>query len=118
MLRRDQPVSKVPSGTANGTARKSLWRLRDVASSIPTIKKEKLRSADGSVRERNALNASEIFHGLFYGLRNFGCKMAQFYATRRKSDVAETPSVSNGAQAGENARKNSFLNYKSAALTS
>jgi hypothetical protein len=30
--------------------------------------------------------------------------------------MAETPSVSNGAQASENPRKNSFLNYKSAAL--
>jgi len=27
--------------------------------------------------------------------------------------MAETPSVSNGAQADENGRKNSFLNYKS-----
>ena len=30
--------------------------------------------------------------------------------------MAEMPSVGNGAQAGENERKNSFLNYKSAAL--
>jgi len=30
--------------------------------------------------------------------------------------MAETPSVRNRAQAGENKRKNSFLNYKSAAL--
>jgi len=29
----------------------------------------------------------------------------------------ETPSASNGVQAGENARKNSFLNYESPALT-
>jgi hypothetical protein len=31
--------------------------------------------------------------------------------------MAETPSVRNTAQAGENARKNSFLNYESPALT-
>jgi hypothetical protein len=30
--------------------------------------------------------------------------------------MAETPSVRNGAQAGENQHKNSSLNYKSAAL--
>jgi hypothetical protein len=35
---------------------------------------------------------------------------------RRKSEMAETPSIRNGVQAGENPRKNSFLNYKSAAL--
>jgi hypothetical protein len=34
----------------------------------------------------------------------------------RESEFPETPSVSNTAQASENARKNSFLNYKSAAL--
>ena len=31
--------------------------------------------------------------------------------------MAKTPSVGNGAQAGENARKNSLLNYESPALT-
>jgi len=40
----------------------------------------------------------------------------QFSATLRKSDTAESPSVSDAAQTGENARKKSFLNYKSAAL--
>jgi len=49
--------------------------------------------------------------GLFYGLRNFCCKTAQVCATRREYEMAETPSVSNGAQRSENKRKNSFLNY-------
>ena len=40
------------------------------------------------------------------------CKTAQFCATRRESEMAETPSVRNGVQAGENGRKNSSLNYK------
>ena len=31
--------------------------------------------------------------------------------------MAQTPSVRKGAQVGENARKNSSLNYKSAALS-
>jgi hypothetical protein len=32
----------------------------------------------------------------------------------RESEMGETPSVGNGAQADENPRKNSRLNYKSA----
>jgi hypothetical protein len=55
-----------------------------------------------------------IFHGLFYGLRNFCCKTVQFFATRRESEMVELPSASNGVQHGENQRKKSFLNYKSA----
>jgi len=51
------------------------------------------------------------FRGLFYGLRNFRCKTAHFCATRRESETTETPSVSNAAQASENAHKNSVLNY-------
>jgi hypothetical protein len=50
------------------------------------------------------------FHCLFYGLRIFHCKTAQFCATRRESELLETPGVSDAAQAGENTRKNSFLN--------
>ena len=56
------------------------------------------------------------FTVVFYGLTIFACKTAQFCVTLRESEMAETPSVSNAAQAGENTRKNSFLNYKSAAL--
>ena len=56
------------------------------------------------------------FTVVFYGLTIFACKTAQFCVALRESEMAETPSVSNAAQAGENTRKNSFLNYKSAAL--
>jgi len=52
----------------------------------------------------------EIFHDLFYGLKIFGCKAAQFCATHCESGMPELPSVSNGVQASENQRKNSFLN--------
>ena len=51
------------------------------------------------------------------GPKGQSSKTAQFCVTLRESEMAETPSVSNAAQAGENTRKNSFLNYKSAALT-
>ena len=50
------------------------------------------------------------FTVVFYGLTIFACKTAQFCVTLRESEMAETPSVSNAAQAGENTRKNSFLN--------
>ena len=46
---------------------------------------------------------------VFYGLTIFACKTAQFCVALRESEMAETPSVSNAAQAGENTRKNSFL---------
>jgi hypothetical protein len=59
---------------------------------------------------RARARASPIIHGHFYGLKIFGCKTAQFSATRRESEMAETRSVRNGAQAGENPRKNSLLN--------
>jgi hypothetical protein len=53
---------------------------------------------------------------IFYGVKYFLCKTAQSCATRRESEILETPSVRNSAQSGENARKNFLLNYKSAAL--
>ena len=56
------------------------------------------------------------FTVVFYGLTIFACKTAQFCVTLRESEMAETPSVSNATQPGENTGKNSFLNYKSAAL--
>jgi hypothetical protein len=62
------------------------------------------------------LKGDNSFTVVFYGLTIFACKTAQFCVTLRESEMAETPSVSNAAQAGENTRKNSFLNYKSAAL--
>jgi hypothetical protein len=70
-------------------------------------------------RESNPLSEQEIarhliFHGRFYGLRDFSCKTVPFCATRRESRMSEAPSVAK-PQAGETARKNPFLNYKSAA---
>jgi hypothetical protein len=52
----------------------------------------------------------KLFTAFSYGLRNFCCKTAQVCATRREYEMAETPSVSNGAQRSENKRKNSLLN--------
>jgi hypothetical protein len=67
---------------------------------------------------RSRVRAREgSFTDVFYGLRILGCKTTQFCARPRKSEIAETPNVRNGAQAPENARKNSPLNYESPALT-
>jgi hypothetical protein len=41
----------------------------------------------------------------------------QFCATRRKCEMAETPSVCHAVQSGGMTRKNSVLNYESPALT-
>jgi hypothetical protein len=41
----------------------------------------------------------------------------QFCATPRESELTEIPTVGNSAQGAEKARKNSLLNYKSAALS-
>ena len=73
----------------------------------------------GGSKRRTACNdkTAQAFHGCFYGLRNFCRKTAQFCATRRESDTAESPSVGNGAQACENVRNSLGLNYKSAALS-
>jgi hypothetical protein len=57
-----------------------------------------------------------IFTVVFYGLKTFRCKTAQFYAMRRESRFTESSSICDGVQLSENTRKNSFLNYKSAAL--
>jgi len=54
-----------------------------------------------------------VFRGRFHGPKNFCCKTAQFCATRRESEMAEIPNVSNAAQRNENPRKHAFLNYKS-----
>jgi hypothetical protein len=58
-----------------------------------------------------------FFMVVFYGMKNLCCKTAQLSVTQRECGMAEASSVRNGAQAGENARKKSFLNYKSAALS-
>jgi len=54
---------------------------------------------------------------VFYGLKLFGRKTAQLSERHCECRMAETPSVSNGAQRCENERKNSVLNYESPALT-
>jgi hypothetical protein len=56
------------------------------------------------------LRDSLAFHGRFNGLRLSGCNIVQFCATQHESEMAEIPSVSNDAEAGENARRNSILN--------
>jgi hypothetical protein len=66
-----------------------------------------LRVSDCIANPRVLLN---FFTVIFYGLEKFGRKNAQFPATRRKCWPAGMPSVRNGAQAGENGRKNSSLN--------
>jgi hypothetical protein len=61
--------------------------------------------------------ADPPFTVIFYGLTIFSCKTAQRSVTQRECRMAELPSVSVAAQRSENARKNSFLNYESPALT-
>ena len=51
-----------------------------------------------------------IFTVVFYGLKTFCCKTAQFYAMRRESRFTESSSVSNGVQRSENARNSLGLN--------
>jgi hypothetical protein len=46
-----------------------------------------------------------FFTVAFYDLKLFCSKTAQFCATRCESEMAETPSVRNDAQPGENAQK-------------
>jgi hypothetical protein len=72
------------------------------------------------LRERNLTPARADYpvHGSFSTLlKSFWCKTAQFCVTRRECQMAETPSVDNGAQADENPRKNSLLNYETVALS-
>jgi hypothetical protein len=61
--------------------------------------------------------AADHFTVVFYGLKILCRKTAQLSVTQRKCRMAEAPSVSNAVQRSENPRKNSFLNYKSAALS-
>jgi len=54
--------------------------------------------------------SAEFFYGLFYGRENFGCKTAQFCATRCESEMTETPGVGNAVQSSETLRNSSGLN--------
>jgi hypothetical protein len=53
-------------------------------------------------------NESELFTVVFYGLKLFRCKLAQFCATRCESYWSRLPSVRDGAQQNKNTRKNSL----------
>jgi hypothetical protein len=59
---------------------------------------------------------SKSFTVVFYGQQIFYRKTAQFCATRCEFRMAEIPSVSNGAQADENERKDAVLNPESLVL--
>jgi hypothetical protein len=59
----------------------------------------------------SARTRARSFTVVFYVVKSFGCKTAQFRVTRRECEMAETPSAGKATQAGENARKNSVLNY-------
>jgi hypothetical protein len=54
---------------------------------------------------------------VFYGLKIFACKTAQFSVTQRECRMAEAPSVSDTVQRSEKPRNSLVLNWKSAALS-
>jgi hypothetical protein len=58
-----------------------------------------------------------IFTVVFYGLTIFGCKTVQLCATRCEWHCSGLPGRRKAVQQSENARKTSFLNYESPALT-
>jgi hypothetical protein len=60
---------------------------------------------------------AEFFTVVFYGLKTFSRKAAQFCATRCEYRILGIPSVCDAMQRSENARRNPFLNYESPALT-
>jgi hypothetical protein len=51
---------------------------------------------------------------IFLRSGKFYCKISQFCAKRRESEVVEMPSVRNGMQGSETVRNSLGLNYKSA----
>jgi hypothetical protein len=51
-----------------------------------------------------------FFTVVFYGLKSFCCKSAQFCVMPCECLSTETPSICDDAQSGENTRKISFLN--------
>jgi hypothetical protein len=57
----------------------------------------------------------DAFTVVFYGAKDFCCKTAQFCAMRCKPHSLGLPMIRNTVQRSENRRKNSILNYKSAA---
>jgi hypothetical protein len=93
--------------------RRRIWRGDDHARrALPDQEPANLFDAT-STRARGETDKSRLVSTVW---QYFRCKTVQFCATWRESEMAEAPSIRNGTQALENARKNSFLNYKSAAL--
>jgi hypothetical protein len=103
---------------ANAPASFRMRQLPSILSQLKVNRTEQERKAEcqsvaayAPAHPKRTRRASLLpFTAVFYGVRIFGCKTAQFRATQRNTEMAETPSVGNGAQASENARKNSFLN--------
>jgi hypothetical protein len=77
-----------------------------------------MQSRGGCFRESATLgDATLIFTVVFYGLKFFYCKTAQFCVTRCECRMAKSPSIRDAVQSSEITRKNSFFNYESPALT-
>jgi len=64
-----------------------------------------------------ARDDSVLIHGCFLRSGKFSLQNRAIQRSATQMMIAETPSIGNRAQASENARKNSFMNYKSAALS-
>ena len=62
------------------------------------------RAAAAATRCARAREGCRSFHGRFYGAPIFCCKTAQFCATLRETQTAETPSVGDAVQRSENTR--------------
>src|SRR5215471_4576900 len=97
----DSPMLLWPHRRWQWIWRQRFWRR---------FRRSRLSVPERVTRTRAREDRVLAFTVIFYGLKDFCCKTAQFCATQRESDFPETPSVSNGAQTGENARKNSLLN--------
>jgi hypothetical protein len=69
-----------------------------------------------TLKQAHARGRRRTFHGLFYGLKIFGCKTAQSCVTRCKPHWLGLPMIRNAVQRSENVRNSLGLNYKSAAL--
>jgi hypothetical protein len=59
---------------------------------------------------RRAREGPLSFHGRFYDLAIFCCKMAQFRASQRESEIADELGAATERKPGENGLKNSSLN--------
>jgi hypothetical protein len=59
---------------------------------------------------------AEIFYGLFLRSEKFWLQNSAILRNATRMRSGRTSSVRNGAQAGENPRKNCLLNYETAAL--